>query len=75
MAKKSSLQNNVEKLQYHFKGEMSEQQVNSGDWSPESIAENRRRYTQKETPWVLEGIGCYDYYLKHIKPKQASATT
>jgi hypothetical protein len=73
MAKKSSLQNNVEKLQAHFKGELNEQQINSGDWSPEAIAENRRRYFEKEQPWVLEGISCYEYYVKYIKPKQMAA--
>jgi hypothetical protein len=73
MAKKSSLQKNVEKLQSHFSGELSEDQINSGDWSPEALAENRRRYLEKEAPWVLEGISCYEYYVKYIKPKQMAA--
>lgn len=73
MAKKSSLQNRVEKLQSHFKGELSEKEINSGNWSPEAIAENRRKYFLKEAPWVLEGISCYDYYVKYTKSKQTAA--
>ena len=36
----------------------------------ENIAKNREKWLRQNKPWVLEGLDCYEYYLKYIKPLQ-----
>ena len=67
---KRSMQKKVALLQSHFDGEIEEDEIDSGDWSPESIAENRRKYYEKETPWVLKKMSASEYYEQVIKPTQ-----
>jgi len=63
---KSSMQNKVQLLKAKFDGELPP----DDPWSPESIAKNREKWLRQNKPWVLEGLGCYEYYLKFIKPLQ-----
>jgi hypothetical protein len=57
---KRSMQKKVALLQSHFDGEIPEDEIQmSGDWSSESIAENRRKYYEKETPWVLKKMSAF----------------
>jgi hypothetical protein len=67
---KRSMQKKVALLQSHFDGDVPQDDPDVGDWSPEAIAENRRRYYEKETPWILKNMSCSDYYDQYIKPTQ-----
>jgi hypothetical protein len=67
---KRSMQKKVALLQSHFEGNIPQDDPDVGDWSPNSIAENRKKYYEKETPWVLKGMTASEYYETHIKPKQ-----
>ena len=67
---KRSMQKKVALLQSHFDGEIEQDDPDVGDWSPQSIAENRKRYYEKETPWVLKNMSVSEYYDTYIKPQQ-----
>lgn len=67
---KRSMQKKVALLQSHFDGEVKEDEIDSGEWSPEAIAERRRKIYEKETPWVLKGMTASEYYDEYIKPTQ-----
>ena len=67
---KRSMQKKVALLQSHFDGDVPQDDPDVGDWSPQSIAENRRRYYEKETPWVLKNMTVSQYYDEYIKPTQ-----
>jgi len=67
---KRSMQKKVALLQSHFDGEIEKDDPDVGDWSPQSIAENRKRYYEKETPWVLKNMSVSEYYDQYIKPQQ-----
>ena len=51
---KRSMQKKVALLQSHFDCDTPQDDPDVGDWSSESIAENRRKYYEKETPWILK---------------------
>lgn len=63
---KSSMQSKVRLLKAKFDGELPD----DDPWSAENIAKNREKWLRQNKPWVLEGLGCYEYYLKFIKPLQ-----
>ena len=67
---KRSMQKKVALLQSHFDGEIPQDDPDVGDWSPEAIAERRRKFYEKETPWVLKKMTVSEYYDEFIKPTQ-----
>ena len=67
---KRSMQKKVALLQSHFDGDIPQDDPDVGDWSPNNLAENRRRYYEKETPWVLKNMTVSEYYEQVIKPTQ-----
>ena len=67
---KRSMQKKVALLQSHFDGDIPQDDPDVGDWSSESIAENRRKYYEKETPWILKKMSISEYYDQVIKPTQ-----
>lgn len=70
VSSQKKFKNKVEQLQSHFKGEGKEDDgIESGDWSPDNIAANRRKILEREQPWILRGMTCSDYYDQVIKPQ------
>ena len=67
---KRSMQKKVALLQSHFDGDTPQDDPDVGDWSSESIAENRRKYYEKETPWILKKMSISEYYDTYIKSQQ-----
>jgi hypothetical protein len=68
---KRSMQKKVALLQQKWDGEIEEEnELESGDWSPENIAKNRQKFLEREAPWVLKNMSCSDYYDQYIKPTQ-----
>lgn len=69
-ASKKKLENKVALLQDHFKGKKEEEDLDTGEWSPENIKRRREQILRKETPWVLEGMTISEWYEQRIKPLQ-----
>jgi len=68
---KRSMQKKVALLQKKWDGEVEEENVNeSGDWSLENLAKNKRKFLEREAPWVLKNMSISDYYDQFIKPTQ-----
>ena len=68
---KRSLHKKVALLQKKWDGEIEEEnELESGDWSPENIAKNRQKFLEREAPWVLKNMSISDYYDQYIKPTQ-----
>ena len=68
---KRSMQKKVALLQQKWDGENLEDQndLETGDWSPENIAKNREAITKELNPWVQYGMSCSEWYEKIVKPK------
>jgi hypothetical protein len=68
---KRSMQKKVALLQKKWDGEVEEEnEIESGDWSPENLAKNRQKFLEREAPWVLKNMSISDYYDQYIKPTQ-----
>jgi hypothetical protein len=64
---KRLMQRKVEQLQSHFDGDNANPNE-TGEWSEENLAKNRRKYYEREAPWILENMTCSEWYDKMIKP-------
>jgi hypothetical protein len=65
------MQKKLALLQQKWDGDNLEDQndVESGDWSPENLAKNRAAYIKEQNPWVSYGMSCSEWYEKIVKPK------